>query len=140
MDAGDFTSPDAWCQEMPEICDNSNCQYINYVGCDPDCADRTVLEGGDYYPVGTLSSEPLCIITDDMTYQKKIEILSGTIYDYDDNQPGYFDYDDPYDYEDRGAWDDPGKVECLVIPTDRMLLIAGLFIPEGGQVFGQTVQ
>ena len=80
--------------------------------CDPDCVTLTVLEGGDDYPVGTLSSEPLRIITDDMTYQEKIEALSGTIYDYDDvidNQPGYFDYDDPCDYEEWCAWDDPGE-------------------------------
>ena len=44
--------------------------------------------------IGTLSSEPLCVITDDITYREKIEALSGTIYDYDDvndNRPGYFD-------------------------------------------------
>ena len=27
MDCSDCTSPDAWCQEMPEIRDNSGCQY-----------------------------------------------------------------------------------------------------------------
>ena len=39
MDCGDCALPDAWCQEMPEICDDLHCQYINYVGCDPDCVD-----------------------------------------------------------------------------------------------------
>ena len=50
-----------------------------------------------------------CVITDDMTYQEKVEALSGTIYDYDDvndNRPGYFDYDDPRDYEEWCGWDD----------------------------------
>ena len=50
------------------------------------------------------------VITDDMTYQERIEALSGTIYDYDDvndNQPGYFDYDDPCNYEKLCGWDDP---------------------------------
>ena len=45
-----------------------------------------------------------------MTYQEKIEALHGTIYDYDDvcdNRPSYFDYDDPYDYEELYGWDDP---------------------------------
>ena len=91
MDCGDCASPIAWCQEMPEICDNSNCQYINFVGCDPHCVDRTVLEGGE---------------------KEKIEAMSGTIYDYDDvidNQPGYFDYDDPCDYGEWCAWDVPGE-------------------------------
>ena len=71
---------------------------------------RTVPEGGDDYPVETLSSEPLCVKTDDMTYQEKSEALSGIIYDYDDvsdNRPGYFDYDDPRDYEEWYGWDDP---------------------------------
>ena len=59
--------------------------------CDPDCVDRAVPEGGDEYPLRTLLSEPLCVITDDMTYQEKIDALSGTIYHYDDvndNTPG----------------------------------------------------
>ena len=61
---------------MPEGCDDSVCEYVNYVGCDPDCVEQTVLEGGDDYPVGMLPSEPLYVITDDMTYQEKIEALS----------------------------------------------------------------
>ena len=40
------------------------------------------------------------MITDDMTYQEKIEALSGTTYDYDDNRPDYFDYDNSYDDEE----------------------------------------
>ena len=110
MDCSDCASPDAWCRKMPEIRDDLVCQYVNYVGCDPDCVDRTVPEGGDDCPFGTLSSEPLCVITDDMTYQEKIEALSATIYDYDDvndNRPGYFDCNDPCDYEEWCSWDDP---------------------------------
>ena len=62
------------------------------------------------YLVRTLSTEPLCVITDDMTYQEKIEALNGTIYDYDDvcdDQPDYFDYDDPYHYEELYGCDGP---------------------------------
>ena len=91
VDCSDCASPNAWCKGMPGIHDDSVCEYINYVGCDPHCVDRTVPEGGDDYPVGTLSSEPLCAIADDMTYQEKIEALRGIIYDYDDvsdNRPG----------------------------------------------------
>ena len=43
-------------------------------------------------------SDPSYIDTADMTYQEKIEALSGTIYDYDDycdSRPHYFDYDEP---------------------------------------------
>ena len=110
MDCGDCALPDAWCQEMPGIRDDSVCQYVNCVGCDLDFVEWTVPEGGDVYPVGTLSSEPLYVNMDDMTYQERIEALSGTIYDYDDmidNQQGYFDYDDPCDYGEWCDWDDP---------------------------------
>ena len=53
-DCGDGASPSAWCQGMPEICDDSICQYVGFVGCDLDCVNRTVPEGGDDYPFGTL--------------------------------------------------------------------------------------
>ena len=52
------------------------------------------------------------MITDNITYQEKIEALSGTTYDYDDvcdNRPDYFDYDDPYDDEEWYGCD--GMVE-----------------------------
>ena len=38
--------------------------------------------------------------------------------------------------EEWCAWDDPGEGKRVVIPTDRRLLMAGLFFPGGGQVFG----
>ena len=83
--------PNVWCLEMPEVQSDSGCEYVDYVGCSPDCVDCMVLEGVDGCPVGTVPSEPLCVITEDMTYQEKIEALSGTIYDSDDvsdNRPG----------------------------------------------------
>ena len=61
---------------MPDSRDDSGCEYVNYVGCDPDCVDRTVPEGGDDYPVGTLSSEPFYVITDDMTSRRKLSGFS----------------------------------------------------------------
>ena len=110
VDCGDCALPNVWRWGMQAIRDDSFCEYINYVGCGPDCVGRTVPEGDDDYPFGTLSSEPLCDITDDMTYQEKIEALGGTIYDYDDvsdNRLGYFDYDDPCDYEEWDGSDVP---------------------------------
>ena len=59
-DCGDCESPDAWCQEMPEIRDDLGCQYVNYVSCDPYWVDRTVPEVRNDYLGGTLSSEALC--------------------------------------------------------------------------------
>ena len=92
------------------------------------------VEDGDDYPVGTLPSEPLCVITDDMTYQEKIEALSGTIYDYDeasDNRPDYFDYDDPYDYEELYGCD--GLVEDEMCYDPCRLDAAG-----GGTIFSRV--
>ena len=67
---------------MPEVQSDLGCEYVNYVGCSPDCVDCMIPEGVDGCPVGTLPSELLCVIT---------EALSGTIYDYhdvSDNRPG----------------------------------------------------
>ena len=101
------------CRGMPEMCGDSTWQCVGYVGYNykPDYVDQAVPKGGDEYPFGTLLSEPLCVITDNRTYQEKIGAPSGTIYDYDDvndNTPCYFDYDDQRDYEEWGGWDDPG--------------------------------
>ena len=64
--------------------------------------DQSVPKDNDGNLFRTLLAESLCVDTDDMTYQEKIESLSGTIYDYDviDNTPDYFDNDDPLDYEE----------------------------------------
>ena len=69
-----------------------------------------------------------------MTYQERIEALSGTIYDYDDvndNQPGYFDYDDPCDYEEWCGWDDPVEngMRCDPYRSD---------VTGGGTVFSRV--
>ena len=61
-----------------------------------------------------------------MTYQEKIEALSGTIYDYDDvidKHPDYFDYDVTMRNGVLGMI--RGNVERVVIPADLMLLMAG---------------
>ena len=67
VDCCGCTSPNAWCQGMRDVRDDSVSEYVNYVGCYPNCVVRTVPEGVDDYLVGTLPSEPLCVITDDMT-------------------------------------------------------------------------
>ena len=118
VDCDECVAPDGWCRDMPEVSDDSSWQHIGYVGCDPDCVDRTAPEGGDGYPFRTLLSELIFVITD-MTYQEKIEALSGTIYDYDDvvdNTPGYFDYNDPRNYEEWCGWDDPGDDDVYYDP------------------------
>ena len=54
-----------------------------------------------------------------MSYHEKIEDLGGASYDYDDavdNQTGYFDYDDPRNYEEWCDWNDPDVVEGYYNP------------------------
>ena len=86
---------------------------------------------------GMLSSEPLCNITDDMTYQENIETLSGAIYDYGDvmdNQPSYFDdpcYYDPCDYEEWDTWDDLGEGGACGDPYRSDVTDGGTVFPRG---------
>ena len=131
-------APNAWCHDMPEIWGNSVSEYVNYVGHIPDCVDHAIPDDVDGYPEGMLPSEAVCVVTDDMTYQEKIEALSGTIYDYDDvcdNLPDYFDYDDPYDCEELCGFD--GSVECVMIPVNQM--VVRLSYPKLGSVTCQMV-
>ena len=107
-------APNACCHDMPVIRSNSVCEYVNYVGHNPEWIDCAVPDHADGYPEGTLPSEPICVITDDMTYQEKIEALNGTKYDYDavcDNLLDYFDYDEPYDCEELCGFDGSVKWE-----------------------------
>ena len=57
-------------------------------------------------PVGapeTLLCDPGCPVTEDMSYWERFEVLGDDSYVYEDDlsgQAGYFDYDDPRDYEE----------------------------------------
>ena len=50
----------------------------------PDYVNRVTQFDFDHYTEGTFPSELSCVITDEMTYQEKIEALNVTMYDYDD--------------------------------------------------------
>ena len=76
----------------------------------PDWIARVTSVDFDNCSDGTFPSDPSSVDTGGMTYQEKIEILSGTMYDYDDycdNLPDYFDYDEPYDWEELHGFDGP---------------------------------
>ena len=110
MTGGCCVSPGVWCQEMPQIQNDSDCHYVDHVRCVLVGMDYAVLADGYTCSFEMLLSEPLCAVTDDMTCQENIEALSGTVYDCDDvndNQLGYFDYDDQRDYEEWCGWNDP---------------------------------
>ena len=50
-----------------------------------------------------------------------------------DNRLGYFDYDDPRDYEEWCGWDDPvDDGTCYDPYRSDMLLVAGLSSPGLG--------
>ena len=96
-----------------------DCQYINYVSCDPVGRGCTVPANGSTGSFGALFSGPLCPVTDDMTYWKKLQALGGDSYDYDegvDSQSGSFDYDDPRDYEEWCDWNDVEVEEGYYYP------------------------
>ena len=57
VDCCGCVSPNAWCQGMCDVRDDSVCEYVDYVGCDPDCVDRT---GDDYPKVVTIIRSGRC--------------------------------------------------------------------------------
>ena len=105
---GDRVSPGVWCRERTRIQNDLDCQYVNYVSCDPVGMGCTVPADGCAGSFGILLSGLLCPVTDDMTNWEKLEALGGDTYDYDEglSQPGSFDYDDPRDYEEWCDWND----------------------------------
>ena len=109
MTCGDNVSPGVWYQEMPQLQNYSDYQYVNYVSCDPVGMDYAVPADGYTCSFETLLSEPLCAITDDMTY---------------------FDYDDPQDYEEWCDWDDPDVVEGYCDPFRPDVEGGIVFLPD----------
>ena len=75
MSCDDCVSAGIWCQEMPEIRNDSGCQYDNYVSCVPVGMDYDVSADGYNCSFETLLSEPLCAVMDGVAY-REIEALS----------------------------------------------------------------
>ena len=79
---------------------------------------------------------------DDMTYYEKIEALSGTIFDYDDvidNTTAYLITMAHVTMRNGVAGMIRGMMECIVIPTDWMLLMVRLSFPGLGWLLSHTV-
>ena len=77
-----------------------------------------------------------------MTYQEKIEILSGTMYDHDDycdNLPNYFDYDEPYDWEELHGFDGPVEYGMCSDPCKSDVSGGETILSELGSVACQMV-
>ena len=50
----------------------------------------------------TLLADPVSVVTNEMTFHKRCDVRSGSVYDYDDycdNSLDYFDYDEPGDFD-----------------------------------------
>ena len=77
MSCDDCVSASIWCQEMPQIRNNSGCQYVCYMSCVPVGMDYDVPADGYNCTFETLLSEPLCAVMDGVAYREKIESLSG---------------------------------------------------------------
>ena len=64
--------------------------------------------------------DPGCPVTDDMSYWDRLEVLGDDSYGYDDDlsgHAGYFDYDDPRDYEEWCDWNDAVAAEGYCHPA-----------------------
>ena len=52
-------------------------------------------------PDGMLLADPVSVVTNEMTFQERCDVLSGSVYDYDDycdDSPDYFYYDEPGEF------------------------------------------
>ena len=103
-----------WCQEMPQICNDSGCQYGNYVSCVPVGMDNDVPTDGYNCSFETLLSEPFCAVMEGVAYRENIEAeplcaaLEGVAYrEKIEALSGYFDP------RDCGEWCD-GDVPDVV--------------------------
>ena len=84
---------------------------------------------------GTLLFDPMCQVTDNMTYWERLKALGGDSYDYEegaDSQPGSFDYD----YEEWCDWNDDDIEEGYYDPDQ--LNEEGGFV-SFGDVFGMDI-
>ena len=87
----------------------------------PDCVDYEELGS---CPGVMFLADPVNVVTYGMTYQEKIYIMSGSVYDYDDycdSCPDYFDHDEPNDFDD---------VHGFVGPVENGMC-CGLHGPDG---------
>ena len=113
MSCDDCVSAGIWCQEMPQIRNDSGCQYVIYMSCVPVCMDYDVPADGYNCSFETLLSEPLCAVMDGVAYREK---------------SGYFDP------RDCGEWCDGDVPDVVEGYYDTLRPDVG----EGGFVFLRT--
>ena len=68
----------------------------------------------------TLLADPVSVVTNEMTFQERCDVLSGSLYHYDDS-PDYFDHDEPGDfvgYPDVFGFIGPDECHDLHGPDD----------------------
>ena len=75
----DRVSPAVWCRERTQIRNALDCQYVNYVSCDPVGRGCAVPADGCTGSFGTLLSGPLGPVANDMTNWEKLEALVATV-------------------------------------------------------------
>ena len=97
-------------QENSVVWGGSVSAYVDYSGDPQNYLNCDELGGCDGCPGVTLLAEPVEVVEEGMTYQEKIDILSGSVYDYDDycdNCPIYFDYEYPGYFDDGHGFVEP---------------------------------
>ena len=103
--------------ETPDVLVGSVYEYDHYGGNHPDCVDYAEQDDFHCYLDVTFPPEPVNVVTDGMTYQEKIYILSGSVYNYDDycdSCTDYFDNDEPNYFDEQGDFDDVYGFVALV--------------------------
>ena len=115
---GDRLSRGVWCQDRSLINKKFACLPDDLQRGDWNDTDSSV-------PVGapeSLLCDPGCPVTDDMSYWERLEVLGDDSYGYADDlngHAGYFDYDDPRDYEEWCDWNYADAAEGYYHP-DRL--------------------
>ena len=64
MSCVDCVSTCIWCPVMPQIRNDSGCQYVDYVSCVPVSMDYDISTNGDNCTSETVLSAPLCAVMD----------------------------------------------------------------------------
>ena len=74
---GDRLSPGVWCRGRTLIQNNFDSRFVNLVRCDLPDTSCTVPSDRSADSFWTLLSDPMCPVTDDMTYWERLEAWGG---------------------------------------------------------------
>ena len=111
----DRLSLGVWCRARSLIFFCFDFWSDDLMRCDWDDMEGSVPAGAPE----ALLCDPGCPVTEDMSYWERLDVLGDDSYGYEDGlsgQAGYFDYDDPRDYEEWCDWNDADAAEGYYHP------------------------